>query len=185
MSLATYGTATIPAGETSVVVSHTFGSVDYRWIVTPTTDLGGRNWWPSDKAADSFKININSADLADHTFDWDLVPGIPLAEEGEYYCTVAEVKEVLGTEESTWDAEILGCIVAGDALIDGLLLPHDLTVPSPVPQNINSASRYFAAWLFRKRRDPAGAAAFKEEADGFLQAYIDDESEAAFKVVSA
>ena len=53
-------------------------------------------------------------------------------------------------------------------LIDSELAKHDLTVPDSTPQLILDASAHFAAWLFRHRRDPAGAAAFKEEAETFL-----------------
>jgi hypothetical protein len=102
------------------------------------------------------------------------------------YCAVADVKAVLdiAAAEVTYDAELTACTVSADALIDSLLEPHDLSVPASVPQNIEDASAHYAAWLFRRRRDPKGAAAFKLEADVFLQAYIDSMSESAFKVVN-
>lgn len=93
------------------------------------------------------------------------------------YSTVVEVKSVLQITESTWDTEITDCITSADALIDSLLKYKDLTVPVSTPQNIKDASKHFAAWLFRRRRDPAGAEAFWEEADKFLQAYINAEEE--------
>jgi hypothetical protein len=88
------------------------------------------------------------------------------------YSTVEEVKEVLAVTEPTWDGEIEKCIVSADSLIDSKLEPYSLSVPETVPQNIKDASKHFAAWLFRKRRDPAGATAFLEEANQFLETYI-------------
>jgi hypothetical protein len=109
--------------------------------------------------------------------------------EPEGYCTVDQVKVLLqiASEELTWDTEIESCITSADALIDSLLKKLDLTVPSPVPQNIVDASAYFAAWLFRRRRDPAGAAVFWEEANKFLDAYIaaDEDADVPFKVCQA
>lgn len=93
------------------------------------------------------------------------------------YSTSTEVKTILQITESTWDTEITDCIVSSDALIDSLLKYKGLTVPVSTPQNIKDASKHFAAWLFRKRRDPVGAEAFWEEADKFLQAYINAEEE--------
>jgi hypothetical protein len=91
---------------------------------------------------------------------------------------------ILQTSDETLETEIEACITSADALIDSLLKPRDLAVPTVTPQNIKDASAHFAAWLFRKRRDPAGADPFKQEAETFLQAYIDKEAEVAFKVCS-
>jgi len=93
------------------------------------------------------------------------------------YSIAADVKTVLQITESTWDTEITDCITSADALIDSLLKYEGLTVPISTPQNIKDASKHFAAWLFRRRRDPTGAEAFWEEANRFLQAYIDAEEE--------
>ncbi len=76
-------------------------------------------------------------------------------------------------------------IVSGDALVDSLLKAYDLTVPATVPQNVVDASAHFAAWIFRRKRDPTGAEAFCVEANRFLQTYIDAESEPAFLVGGA
>jgi hypothetical protein len=102
------------------------------------------------------------------------------------YCVIADVKTILDIAAAvvTYDTELTACIVSADALVDSLLDPHDLSVPASVPQNIEDASAHYAAWLFRRRRDPKGAAAFKLEAEVFLQAYIDSTSELAFKVVN-
>jgi hypothetical protein len=103
------------------------------------------------------------------------------------YSTVASVKMILqiASAEIVWDTEIEGCITSADALIDSLLKKLDLNVPSPVPQNIADASAYFAAWLFRRRRDPLAAEGFWVEANRFLDAYATAEGEVAFKVAQA
>jgi hypothetical protein len=104
------------------------------------------------------------------------------------YCAVTEVKEVLQIDVSNeaFDAEIEGCIASADALIDSLLKQKGSVVPQSTPQNITDSSKYFAAWLFRRRRDPAGAEVFWEEANRFLEAFVtaDDEAEPLFKVCS-
>jgi hypothetical protein len=102
------------------------------------------------------------------------------------YCAISDVKAVLDITAAvvTYDSELTACVVSADAIVDSLLEPHNLSVPASVPQNIEDASAHYAAWLFRRRRDPKGAAAFKLEAEVFLQAYIDSASELAFKVVS-
>lgn len=101
------------------------------------------------------------------------------------YSEASDVMVILQTTDDMLETEIGACITDADALIDSLLEPHDLTVPAVTPQNIKNASAHFAAWLFRKRRDPAGADAFKQEAETFLQAYIESSAEVAFKVATA
>ena len=93
------------------------------------------------------------------------------------------ILQISSTDEA-FDTELTACIVSADAWVDSLLEPHDLIVPASVPQNVKDASVHFAAWLFRKRRDPAGADAFKAEAEEFLQAYVESQGELAFVVVS-
>ncbi len=102
------------------------------------------------------------------------------------YCEADDVKLVLqiAEDDSTFDDELEGCIASADAYIDMRLEPYDLSVPGSVPQNIKDASIHFAAWLFRKRRNATGSDAFKAEAEEFLSAYLESESEIAFKVVS-
>ena len=104
------------------------------------------------------------------------------------YCEVTEVKEVLQIDPANeaFDAEIEGCIASADALIYSLLKQKGSVVPQTVPQNIADSSKYFAAWLFRRRRDPAGAEVFWDEANRFLEAFVtaDEEAEPLFKVCS-
>ncbi len=97
------------------------------------------------------------------------------------------MKVVLQIESSdtTYDTELAAAVVSADALIDSLLKPHDLSVPATVPQNIIDASAHFAAWIFRRKRDPTGAEVFWVEANRFLQAYIEAEGEPAFLVGGA
>jgi len=46
------------------------------------------------------------------------------------------------------------------------------------------ASCYFAAWLFRHRRDPDAAEVFWVEAHKFLDIYVETEEDVAFVVGS-
>ncbi len=103
------------------------------------------------------------------------------------YCEAAAVKTILQipSENETYDEELSSCIVSADGLIDSLLKRRALNVPSTVPQNITDASAYFAAWLFRRRRDPVGAEAFWQEANRFLDVYGETEEKTAFKVCQA
>lgn len=103
------------------------------------------------------------------------------------YCTIDYLKPILQIDQDdlAYDAELEACIVSADALIDSMLKREDLSVPASVPQLVSDASAHYAAWLFRKRRDPTGAEAFWAEAEKLLTTYIETESEPGFKVVSA
>jgi hypothetical protein len=102
------------------------------------------------------------------------------------YSTVASVKVVLQIDaaDEAFDTEIEDYITSADALVDSLLAQKDSAVPAETPQNIVDASKYFAAWLFRRPRDPVGAEAFWEEANKFLDAFVnaDEELEFPFRV---
>ena len=63
--------ATISAGNTYVDVTHSLNDTPTTVRVTPTTNLGTRSFWVDTKGASTFRININSSDLIDHTFDWE------------------------------------------------------------------------------------------------------------------
>jgi hypothetical protein len=93
------------------------------------------------------------------------------------YCTVSDVKLVLRISEATWDSELAACVASADALVDGLLAREGLTVPSPTPQVIVDAAKFFAAWDFRRRRDPVGAEAFWTEANRLIYVYVGAERE--------
>lgn len=63
--------ATITVGNTYVDVTHSLASTPTKVRVTPTTNLGTRSFWVDTKGASTFRININSSDSIDHTFDWE------------------------------------------------------------------------------------------------------------------
>jgi hypothetical protein len=92
------------------------------------------------------------------------------------YCTVANLKAVLQISEDKFDSELSECISSASGLVDGYLACERLTVPSVVvPQVLADATKYFAAWDFRRRRDPVGAEAFWTEATRILGVYLDAE----------
>lgn len=103
------------------------------------------------------------------------------------YSEVTTVKIILQipSENQTYNEELSSCIISADGLIDGLLKQRVLSVPALVPQNVTDASAYFAAWLFRRRRDPVGAEAFWQEANRFLTTYGEAEEKPTFKVCQA
>jgi hypothetical protein len=88
---------------------------------------------------------------------------------------VATVKSILQDSTVTYETEIAACITSSDAYVVSLLLQRGLTVVSPTPQNIVDASNYFAAWMFRKKRDPQSSWIFYTDAERFLNAYIDSQ----------
>jgi hypothetical protein len=95
------------------------------------------------------------------------------------YCDVADVKGPLQIDlaETKYDSQLADCVTSGSAFVDGLLKPKRLVVPVVVPQLVRDASKFFAAWMFRRFSDPTGAEAFWVEANRFLDAYVEAESE--------
>jgi hypothetical protein len=93
------------------------------------------------------------------------------------YCTIENVKNVLQISEDTWNSEILECIASSSALVDGLLSREGLDLPNSAPQILVDAAKFFAAWDFRRRRDPNGAEAFWTEANRVLGVYVDCQKE--------
>ena len=91
------------------------------------------------------------------------------------YCSVSAVKTILRIAESdlTFDSELEACVSSASALVDSLLVAEGLTVPSPVPQLVADATAHYAAWLFRRRRDPDGAECFWAEAERLFTAYVE------------
>jgi hypothetical protein len=94
------------------------------------------------------------------------------------YCTLADVKPVLHIDlaETSEDIELTACIVTGSGLVDGFLKAKDLAAPSTAPQLVKFAACNFAAWAYRRIRDPANAQSFWNDAVTFLQTYIDAET---------
>ncbi len=93
------------------------------------------------------------------------------------YCAVENVKSVLQISDVKWDSELSECITSASALVDGLLSREGLTVPSCVPQMLADATKFFAAWDFRRRRDPVGAEAFWNEANRLIGVYVEAEKQ--------
>ena len=95
------------------------------------------------------------------------------------YCTAADVKPVLHIDltETSEDVELASCVTTGSALVDGFLKAKGLLVPSVVPQLVKDTAKCFAAWAYRRVRDPGSAAGFWNDAQRFLQSYIDAETE--------
>ena len=93
------------------------------------------------------------------------------------YCDVADVKGPLAidTAETKFDSQLADCIISGSALVDGFLKPKKLLIPVLVPVLIRDASKFFAAWEFRRFSDPVGAEAFWVEANRFLDNYVEAE----------
>jgi hypothetical protein len=91
------------------------------------------------------------------------------------YCTVDNVKAVLQIGEDKWDSELSECVTSASAIVDGFLSCEGLAVPSPVPQILADAAKFFGAWDFRRRRDLVGAEAFWNEANRILSVYVDGE----------
>jgi hypothetical protein len=69
------GAATITAGQTSATVTHGLTITPTRVQLTPTADTGGKRYWISAKAANTFTITIDSPYTSDITFDWRAVVG--------------------------------------------------------------------------------------------------------------
>ena len=69
------GTATIPAGQTSISVTHGLAWTPKTVRVTPLDNLGGRSFWVSNVTATGFTINISSADTVNHSFAWEAEVG--------------------------------------------------------------------------------------------------------------
>lgn len=103
------------------------------------------------------------------------------------YVKSDDVKQVLGLSESEYDTEIGGLIASAEGWAVEKLKPDGLSWPSTVPQVLCDAVSHYAAFLFRRRRDPAGAAVFKAEAEEFLQVYIEGERDDSglFRAVNA
>jgi hypothetical protein len=106
------------------------------------------------------------------------------------YSTITDVKEVLRMKDPLTtlnEIEIENCIAEADLWIDGILTPKDVTVPSPVPDEINKASKYYAAYLFKSRavtseKDIAVYGTYEKSAKTFLENYIRANAEIPFLV---
>ena len=95
------------------------------------------------------------------------------------YCLIADVKPLLhiDAEETSEDSELEVCIATGSGLVDGMLKTAGLTAPVQVPQLVLDATKFFAAWAYRRVRDPVSAAGFWSDAQQCIQTYIESEVE--------
>ncbi len=85
------------------------------------------------------------------------------------------------SEITDYDVELEGCVESADAIIDSWLLEKGLAMPEVVPKNLADASKYFAAWLFRRRRNyQESTSSFWTEATRFFNAYVDAAEEPHF-----
>jgi hypothetical protein len=93
------------------------------------------------------------------------------------YCSVFDVKPVLHIDsaETSEDAELADCVTSSSDRVFNLLKVADLVVPVVVPQSVKDATKFFAAWQYRRRRDPEGAQVFYYDAQETLRTYIDAE----------
>ena len=76
------------------------------------------------------------------------------------FCTVESMQAVLQIGEDKWDSKLAEWVTSASPLVDVFLARGGLTVPVSVPQIIVDATKYLAAWDFRRRRDPVGAEEF-------------------------
>ncbi|HSV49535.1 MAG TPA: phage head-tail connector protein [Candidatus Acidoferrales bacterium] len=90
------------------------------------------------------------------------------------YCTISDVKPVLHieTEVTSEDAELADCVTSCSDKVKNLLKAADLEVPLEIPQGVKDATKFFAAWQYRRRRDPEGAQVFWYDAQEALNGYI-------------
>ena len=66
-----FGNTTVVIGDTYVDVAHNLPYTPTKVMITPTSNIGTRSMWVSNKGAATFRINIDSTDTVDHTFDWE------------------------------------------------------------------------------------------------------------------
>ena len=102
---------------------------------------------------------------------WLLYCGLPWLVD---YCEIDDVKPVLHIDvaETSEDVELADCVTDSSDKVDNLLKQAGFVVPSVVPTSIKRAAKFFAAWEYRRRRDPAGAQVFWFDAQEALQEYI-------------
>jgi len=93
------------------------------------------------------------------------------------YCTLDQAREVLKTDDTLldFDEEIVETIQIAMEMVDAQLAVKDLTASS-TSKLIQQATAHFAAYLYRRKRDPVGAEAFKAEAEKFLADYVGSEN---------
>ncbi len=99
------------------------------------------------------------------------------------YCVVSDVKPLLRIDaaETSEDAELSECIAGSTDKVKNLLKMAGLPVPAPsevseVPSSVRISAKNFAAWKYRRVRDPDAAQVFYYDAQEALNDYIAAES---------
>jgi hypothetical protein len=144
------GTATIPAGQTFVVVNHGISSTPSLSQIglTPQDDLGGRSYWPSNPAPTTFQINIGSEDVTNHMFSWFIV-GVGAPAAGAAYITTSDVQEHLN---ATYDAvkdvyTVYGLNIAGASFLTHVTFANNYVVSLLGTIITSDDRRYETAWM--------------------------------------
>ena len=134
---------------------------------------------PSDASAvGNWNIKVTATYITDNLVNEESYPFTVFASLTIPYAVVDVVKTILQIPEadgSKYDIEISDCLLDSAAFVDSLLLQKGVTSPTPSPRNINTAINYFAAWMFRKRRDMQSAWIFFVDAERFVNAYVDSQ----------
>ena len=169
------GSVTILAGTSSVTVTHMLGYVPdvTKIFLQAQSDLGGVYFLScTNPTALTFDINLSGIVISNSLVSWFInQPQLgPI-----FYASVAAVKRILIEPSATYDVEIAECIVSSTAFVTSFLLQKTLTSPTPTPQSIIDATNYFAAWMFRKRRDTQSSWIFYTDAERFLNVYVDSQ----------
>lgn len=99
------------------------------------------------------------------------------------YCSVDDVKGVLKIDEAeaSEDTELTDIVSDASDKVDRLLQVHDLIVPAEVPTTIKRAAKFFAAWEYRRRRDPEAAQIFWYDAQEAIKEYVEAANAERFK----
>jgi hypothetical protein len=140
----------------------------YRMLYTLAADAAVGNW----------NIKVTATYIADDLVNEESFPFTVYASPTIPYAVVDVVKTILqipDADGSKYDNEIADCLLDSTAFVESLLAQKGLTPPTPTPRVINTVINYFAAWMFRKRRDPASSWIFYVDAERFLNAYCDSE----------
>lgn len=83
------------------------------------------------------------------------------------YSTLERVKDVLLITNDEYNEALAELMAVADETLNRKLTIQNLEADSSNVL-IKEASAFIAAWLYRRRQDPAGAEAFKKEADAFI-----------------
>ena len=140
--MATSGTWTIPAGQTEVVVTHTYGATPQYIGLTASTDLAGRTLSFKDATSTQFTVYFDSMDMSDHSGTWTIYQA---AFELNNYCAVSDAGR--------------------DFTYDELGFEDDTAYQNYVTNAVARASRYIDRWCQRPTGYFNGGATITEYKD--------------------